>query len=112
MTVFFISVLQSWEARMRLSVNASNIERTEVLEAVRLIRNKQSPDVCSISVYVMKYGDNCYCICWMHKICEAFWQVEIVQEAWSKDTHNYAVKKDCNKWQNIPFAINALRGLW
>lgn len=29
----------------------------------------------------------------MHKIYEVVCQVGISQEAWSKDTHNYAVKK-------------------
>lgn len=71
----------------------NNTEKTGMLKAVQQIQNRQSPDACFIPGFMLKFRVECQCICWMHKICEAVCQVGIRQEAWSKDTHNYAVKR-------------------
>lgn len=70
----------------------NNTVKTGMWKAVQQIQNKQSPDDCSIPGFMLKYEGDCQCVCWMHKIYEAVCQVGISQEAWSKDTHNYAVK--------------------
>lgn len=75
------------------SENFCNTEKTATPKAVRQIQNRQSSDACSIPGFMLKYCGECRCICWMHKICEDVCHVGISQEAWSKDTHNYAVKR-------------------
>lgn len=75
------------------SENFCNTEKTATPKAVRQIQNRQSSDACSIPGFMLKYCGECRCICWMHKVCEDVCHVGISQEAWSKDTHNYAVKR-------------------
>lgn len=73
--------------------SCNNTEKTGMLKAVQQIQNRQSLDACAIPGFMLKYEGECQCIRWMHKICETVCQVGNSQEAWSKDTHNYAVKR-------------------
>lgn len=72
---------------------SNNTVKTGMRKAVQQIQNRHSPDDCSIPGFMLKYEGKCQYICWMHKIYEVVCQVGISQEAWSKDTDNYAVKK-------------------